>query len=43
MAISISQVIEITNVPTIPLYSPHGYVITKDGTTYTLLHRSTNG
>lgn len=43
MTISISQVTEITNVPTVPLYSPHGYVITQDGTTYTLLHRWYHG
>lgn len=43
MAVTIEQVTEITKPPIKPMYSPHGYVIAADGTTYTLLHRWYHG
>ena len=39
----LERVAEATKPPTTPMYSPHGYIITPDGTTYTLLKQWFHG
>lgn len=39
----LNRVTEVTKPPTKPMYSPHGYIITPDGTTYTLLKQWFHG
>lgn len=43
MPVTIERVTEVSNPPNKPMYTPHGYVIAADGTTYALLHRWYHG